>query len=63
MKITLVMRRTAWLRLKWWSLRNFAQGYRFGPVQRCRRCDHTTPFHYPTCVHYQDHVPASSPEE
>lgn len=52
--IKLVMRRTAWLRLRWWSLRNFLQGYRFSAIQRCRRCGHTTPFHYPACVHYTD---------
>ena len=37
------------LRLLWWSLLNLCRGYQFRPVQRCRRCSHTTPYHYPTC--------------
>lgn len=49
MRIVLVMRRTAWVRLKWWSARNWLRGYRFAPVQRFRCCDHTTPHHYPSC--------------
>jgi len=28
---------------------NWRKGYKFGPVQRFRCCDHTTPYHYPTC--------------
>lgn len=30
-----------------WSLDNWLHGYAFGPVQRCRLCDHTSPGHYP----------------
>lgn len=37
------------IKLRWWSLRNWRQGYKYGPVQRFRCCDHTTSFHYPTC--------------
>lgn len=36
-------------RLRWWSLTNWLKGYKFGPVQRFRCCDHTTPFHYNGC--------------
>lgn len=32
-----------------WSLRNWLKGFAFGPVQRCRACGHTSPYHYPTC--------------
>ena len=37
------------LKFKWWSLRNWVKGYKFGPVQRFRCCDHTTPYHYAWC--------------
>ena len=37
------------IRFAWWSLLNLLRGYQFRPVQRCRRCSHTTPYHYPTC--------------
>ena len=37
------------VRLHWWSARNWLKGYKFGPVQRHRCCDHTTPYHYPGC--------------
>ena len=37
------------LQFKWWSLQNWRKGFKFGPVQRFRCCDHTTPVHYPTC--------------
>ena len=37
------------LRLHWWSLRNWFRGYKFGPIQRCRECDHTSPYHYENC--------------
>jgi hypothetical protein len=37
------------LKLRWWSLQNWFKGYKFGPVQRFRCCDHTTPFHYQSC--------------
>lgn len=36
----------------WWSLQNFRKGYRWNAIQRCRRCDHTSPSHYTTCVHH-----------
>ncbi len=26
-----------------WSVQNWLKGYKFGPVQRCRWCGHTTP--------------------
>ena len=32
-----------------WSLENWLKGYKWGPISRCRTCDHTTPYHYPTC--------------
>lgn len=38
------------VRPRWWSLVNWLQGYKFGPVQRHRCCDHTTPSHYATCA-------------
>lgn len=38
------------VRFRWWSLRNWIKGYKFGPVQRFRCCDHTTPYHYPSCA-------------
>lgn len=25
------------------------KGYKFGPIKRCRKCDHTTPYHYEWC--------------
>ena len=33
-----------------WSFNNWRLGYQFRPVQRCRHCDHTTPYHYQTCI-------------
>jgi len=39
--IRLVMRRTAWLRLKLRSLDNWRRGFAYGPVRRCRKCSHT----------------------
>ena len=37
---------------KWkvWSWQNWRKGYKFGPIQRFRCCDHTTPFHYGWCA-------------
>lgn len=32
-----------------WSLQNWWKGYKFGPVQRCRECSHTTPGHLAGC--------------
>lgn len=37
------------IRPRWWSLLNWLQGYKFGPVRRHRCCDHTTPGHYGWC--------------
>jgi hypothetical protein len=37
------------VRPRWWSLINWCKGYKFGPIQRCRFCDHTSPYHYSTC--------------
>lgn len=34
---------------RWRSCQNWRKGYRFSPIQRCRRCGHTTPYHYETC--------------
>jgi hypothetical protein len=36
-------------RFLWWALTNRLKGYKFGAVQRCQHCDHTTPCHYATC--------------
>lgn len=33
-----------------WSVENWLKGFKYGPVQRCRVCDHTTPYHYESCV-------------
>ncbi len=38
MIIRLRMRRSARLRLYWWSLTNWLHGYAWGPVERCRKC-------------------------
>ena len=43
--------RLAKLRWKWWSVQNWRKGYKFGPIQRFRCCDHTTPVHYQACPH------------
>ncbi len=32
-----------------WSIENRWKGYKFGPIKRCRTCDHTTPYHYDGC--------------
>ena len=32
-----------------WAIENRWKGYKFGPIQRCRTCDHTTPYHYEWC--------------
>lgn len=37
------------LRWKWRSLVNWAHGLAFSPVGRCRKCSHTTPYHYRHC--------------
>ena len=39
-------------RLRWkaWSVQNWLKGYKFGPIQRFRCCDHTTPVHYRNCL-------------
>lgn len=37
------------LRFMRWSIENWRRGYKFGPVQRFRCCDHTTPYHYANC--------------
>jgi len=39
------------VRAEWklWSVQNRIKGYKFGPIQRFRCCDHTTPFHYAWC--------------
>lgn len=37
------------LRQTGWAVQNWWKGYRFAPIQRCRWCDHTTPYHYNTC--------------
>lgn len=58
------------LRLSWrhrlWAVENWWKGYRFGPIQRCRWCDHTTPYHYRTCrtvllAEVERHAPPGSP--
>ena len=43
------------LRRRWWSLRNRVRGYKYGPIQRFRCCDHTTPYHYRGCVNHALH--------
>lgn len=37
------------VRPRWWSLLNWLKGYKFGPIQRHRCCDHTTPSHGWSC--------------
>lgn len=37
------------VKLRLWSIQNWRKGYKYGPVQRFRCCDHTTPFHYRDC--------------
>ena len=32
-----------------WSAQNWLKGYKFGPIQRHRCCQHTTPSHYEWC--------------
>ena len=36
-------------RFLWWAITNRAEGLKFDYIGRFRCCDHTTPFHYPTC--------------
>lgn len=43
------------VRPNWWSLVNWLQGYKFGPVQRHRCCGHTTPTHSLGCPTGQAH--------
>lgn len=43
-----LLRRLSWP-MKRLAVVNWWHGYRFGPVRRCRFCDRTTPYHYPTC--------------
>jgi hypothetical protein len=52
-------RRKVWVKFRWWSLENWRKGYKFGPVQRFRCCDHTTPHHYPSC--WATHSAATTP--
>jgi hypothetical protein len=49
------------LTLRWWSLQNWLKGYKFGWVQRYRCCDHTTPYHYRTCVNHPAQKGATKP--
>lgn len=37
------------LQFKCWSVQNWCKGFKFGPVQRFRCCDHTTPVHSRSC--------------
>jgi len=41
------------MRLWWWSVTNWFKGYKYGPVRRFRCCDHTTPYHYAGCSHFE----------
>jgi len=44
------------VRPRWWAVVNWMRGYKLNAFQRYRCCDHTTPFHYPSCPMH----PASS---
>ena len=37
------------IRHLWWSAGNWFRGLKFGPIARCRICEHTTPYHYNGC--------------
>lgn len=43
---SLWQRKVVW---RWWSLENRCKGFKYGPIQRHRCCDHTTPSHYAWC--------------
>ena len=45
-----LIRTKARLRNLWWSFQNWCRGYAWGPIQRCRNCAHTSPYHYPPCA-------------
>jgi hypothetical protein len=43
-----LVRHPRWL---WRATINRWHGYKFGPIERHRCCDHTTPAHYRWCRH------------
>lgn len=38
------------LRLNWYRLTNWLNGYAWSPVRRCATCKHTWPEHYEGCA-------------